>query len=86
MPSWFYLPVVVYSQIHQYEKQKHVYVCNEHILNIYVLQYDFHFIKHHDFNCNRTFSCAQACSVDQGSPTFLKLRATSCVPINAKGY
>jgi len=22
----------------------------------------------------------------QGSPTFLKLRATSCVPINAKGY
>jgi len=24
--------------------------------------------------------------VAQGSPTFLKLRATSCVPINAKGY
>jgi len=24
--------------------------------------------------------------VNQGSPTFLKLRATSCVPINAKGY
>ena len=23
--------------------------------------------------------------VDQGSPTFLKVRATSCVPINAKG-
>jgi len=22
----------------------------------------------------------------QGSPTFLKLRATYCVPINAKGY
>jgi len=25
-------------------------------------------------------------SLKQGSPTFLKLRATSCVPINAKGY
>jgi len=25
-------------------------------------------------------------SIKQGSPTFLKLRATSCVPINAKGY
>jgi len=25
-------------------------------------------------------------SVDQGSPTLLKLRATSLVPINAKGY
>ena len=25
-------------------------------------------------------------SLDQGSPTFLKQRATSCVPINAKGY
>jgi len=24
--------------------------------------------------------------VDQGSPNFLKLRPTSCVPINAKGY
>ena len=24
--------------------------------------------------------------LNQGSPTFLKLRATSCVPIDAKGY
>jgi len=28
----------------------------------------------------------RAHNVNQGSPTFLKLRATSCVPINAKGY
>jgi len=25
-------------------------------------------------------------SLEQGSPTFLKLRATSCVAINAKGF
>jgi len=25
-------------------------------------------------------------ALGQGSPTFLKLRATSCVPINVKGY
>ena len=25
-------------------------------------------------------------TLNQGSPTILKLRATSCVPINAKGY
>jgi len=28
---------------------------------------------------------AQQMALTQGSPTFLKLRATSCVPINAKG-
>jgi len=25
-------------------------------------------------------------TIHQGSPTFLKLQATSCVPFNAKGY
>jgi len=37
--------------------------------------------------CNRTDYVAHDCHrLDQGSPNFLKLRATSCVPIIAKGY
>jgi len=34
----------------------------------------------------RIFASAKAITVKQGSPIFLKLRATSCVKINAKSY
>jgi len=36
-------------------------------------------------HCSLNSSTFNIC-IHQGSPTFLKLRATSCVPINAKGY
>jgi len=35
---------------------------------------------------DRVAACAGLEAVNQGSPTFLKLRATSCVQMNAKIY
>jgi len=38
------------------------------------------------FSVDPFTSCASEHSLKQGSPTCLKLQATSCVPFNAKGY
>jgi len=55
-------------------------------LTVSVLVYSFSLRSLVFFSSVGRESCPRSDTLAQGSPTFFKLWATSCVPINAKGY